>query len=446
MPHFLQKLLMWIMGEQAKARGTPLADWIGDGPIPERLEPAPVVKPPPSQNRRLTIVRAFDSSMPVENRYGLSGRNDELARLLNAVVDQGKHALVFGGRGSGKTSLSRVFGELADEARFLVLYHSVSGDLGFRELMAPFVTELVNTAAAHGRRPTAFPDDGDNARLLADWMAANFDQDIVLLLDEFDRIRDAATKQELASLMKLLSDMRLPIRLFIIGIAGDVEDLMVGHPSLRRHLEAIQLGSISRSDLGHLLKHCCASADMTISPDARKALVRAAMGSAYHLRLFGMHAALQAEAGGSPHIAAEDVAAGLAAALQEWGMVSRETHDCFRRLLSTPLADPGCLSVVAVLASYVGQFDATSLNDAIEAAGLSGETMPAQVDSLLAQLEPVLDSAGNGRARTFRDNLSAQFLMLMILHADEIRRSWEDGARQQSEMNRAFHEVGEAFR
>jgi hypothetical protein len=446
MSHVLQKVLAWIMGEQASARTAPLADWIGDGPIPERLEPAPVAKPPSAQSRRLRIVKAFDSSMPVENRHGLSGRNEELARLLNAVVEQGKHALVFGGRGSGKTSLSRVFGELADEARFLVLYHSVSGDLGFRDLMAPFVTELVNTALAHGRRPAPFPDHGDNARLLADWMAANFDQDIVLLLDEFDRIKDGATKEELASLMKLLSDMRLPIRLFIIGIAGDVEDLVVGHPSLRRHLEAIQLASISRSDLDHLLRHCCTSAGVTIAADAREALTRAAMGSAYHLRLFGMHAALQADDRGASHITGAEVTAGLASALQEWAMVSRETHDGFRRLLAMPSADIGCLSVVAVLASYVGQLDAASLIDALRAAGFSGDTVPDRVERLLDALEPVMEVAGSGKTRTFRDNLSAQFLMLMIVHADRIAEASQDRGRQRSEMDLAFHEVGEAFR
>ncbi|MEJ5977777.1 ATP-binding protein [Novosphingobium sp. PS1R-30] len=448
MPNFLRRFIGWLTGDTADA-GPKLLTWIGDEPLPEKPAPAPapvsapVIRHPASKSQRVRIVRAFDSSMPVEDRSGLSGRGTELSRLTNAVIEQGKHALVFGGRGSGKTSLSRVFGELADEARFLVLYHSVSGDLDFRELMAPFVHELV-AVASQGRRSIVAPEGGASARLLADWMALHFDQDIVLLLDEFDRIRDPRTKEELASLMKLLSDMRLPIRLFIIGIAGDIEELVVGHPSLRRHMEAIQLGTISRADLDHLLDHCCAVAGMTIDRDAREVLVRAAMGSAYHLRLFGMHAALRAEERQSLQITEAEVGTGLTKALLEWAMISRETHDWFRHLLNAPGAIPDQLGAVAVLASYAGQFDGAAVADALRSIGVPEHQITARSETLMQQLERVTDPVGSRGARMFRDNLSAQFLMLMVARRQQIFD--EEVSHQRHDMSLAFQEVGEAFR
>lgn len=449
MPNFLRRLIGWLTGDTAAAQPK-LLTWIGDEPLPEKPAAAPpppaaaVIRHPASKSQRVRIVRAFDSSMPVEDRSGLSGRGTELSRLTNAVVEQGKHALVFGGRGSGKTSLSRVFGELADEARFLVLYHSVSGDLDFRELMAPFVHELVSVASAQGRRSIAAPEDGANARILADWMAIHFDQDIVLLLDEFDRIRNPRTKEELASLMKLLSDMRLPIRLFIIGIAGDIEELVVGHPSLRRHMEAIQLGAISRADLDHLLDHCCAVAGMTIDRAAREVLVRAAMGSAYHLRLFGMHAALRAEEHQNLHITEAEVGTGLTKALLEWAMISRETHDWFRHLLNAPDAVPDQLGAIAVLASYAGQFDGAAVADALRSIGVPEHEIAGRSEVLMQQLERVTDPVGNRGARMFRDNLSAQFLMLMVARWQQVFD--EEASHQRHDMSLAFQEVGEAFR
>ena len=82
----------------------------------------------PISLRRDSIYSAFNTALPVTDRHGLAGRNSELEKLVEAIVVQRKHAVIFGTRGSGKTSLARVFGDLADEAGCVALYASASGE------------------------------------------------------------------------------------------------------------------------------------------------------------------------------------------------------------------------------------------------------------------------------------------------------------------------------
>ena len=54
------------------------------------------------------VAEAFRPSAPIDRRSLFSGRTDQIAELFSVVAQPGAHAVVYGERGVGKTSLAAV--------------------------------------------------------------------------------------------------------------------------------------------------------------------------------------------------------------------------------------------------------------------------------------------------------------------------------------------------
>ena len=91
---------------------------------------------------RARLRHAFAATQPVQDRSQLIGRRRELEALIAAISEQRAHALIFGPRGYGKTSLVRTFGELADQAQYVVVYTSCSHTTDFSSLFRPYLQEV----------------------------------------------------------------------------------------------------------------------------------------------------------------------------------------------------------------------------------------------------------------------------------------------------------------
>src|SRR5919201_840099 len=67
----------------------------------------------PELLERIALVgQAFRPSAPIDRRALFSGRSDQIAELFSVVAQPRQHAVVYGERGVGKTSLAAVTAEL----------------------------------------------------------------------------------------------------------------------------------------------------------------------------------------------------------------------------------------------------------------------------------------------------------------------------------------------
>jgi hypothetical protein len=70
--------------------------------------------------RRSALNGQFTPWTPVSTRAAFSGRYDEIIKVTGAVAQPGRHVILYGERGVGKTSLANIFSELlvqtADES------------------------------------------------------------------------------------------------------------------------------------------------------------------------------------------------------------------------------------------------------------------------------------------------------------------------------------------
>nr|WP_087574586.1 ATP-binding protein [Sphingomonas sp. CDS-1] len=370
----------------------------------------------PISLRRDSIYAAFNTAMPVTDRHGLAGRNSELEKLVEAIVVQRKHAVIFGTRGSGKTSLARVFGDLADEAGCIALYASANGEADFDSLFRPFLTELPMSSAGQERARKMMGEPLDVSRLSA-LLVEEVRERAILIIDEYDRVQSETAKQDVATLLKLLTDIHSPVQVVLVGIASDIDGLIAAHPSLRRHLVPQRVAPIPKPELERLLLACANNARLSIDEDALDMLASAAMGSPYHARLFGMSAALVTEAAARDRMVLADIEQGLVSALEDWEEMSGQTYALFRRILWEAGSAPGVgRRMIALAAVVASQMSAISYERLVklghEVLG-GGSINEGQARDAMARLQPALVPTPNGELWMFEDTLAPQFLLLM---------------------------------
>jgi type II secretory pathway predicted ATPase ExeA len=290
-----------------------------------------------ARSQRARVIAAFNASQPVDDRYELLGRMAELNRLVDGVVERRQHAVIFGARGSGKTSLARIFGDLADEAECVAIYHATTGDSGFVDLLRPYLPFLVSEARTAGRAAlTALTERDFTAREFMSAAAPALARRVFLIVDEFDRIESLETKAQIASLLKLLSDTRAPLQFLLVGIAADVDELLEAHPSLRRHLVAVPIRPFGARAVEAVIDEGSRRSGIAFPAEARVLIAAAAAGSPYHVRLFCQAAGLAAVEAGSTTVDLAAVRAGLRASLEDWATVNGPTAALFDQLCARP--------------------------------------------------------------------------------------------------------------
>lgn len=359
---------------------------------------------------RVQIARVFDAAHPVRNRDELFGRSEELKQLLAAAIDFGQHSIIHGARGSGKTSLARVFGDHADQDGVVVIYMACEPGASFAELLRPYLQALPLSALNPSAR-ARFKDDVSHLpaqfgpRTFVDLLVERVTAPAVFIFDEFDRVVDPQVKDDIAAAMKLLSDSLSSVLFMLVGIARSVSDVVESHPSLRRHMRVVSLGRIAPESVGALMAAGEVSTGLSFDADAREIISRASCGSPFHIRLFCHHAALAAVRQASTAVvSAEDVRTGLQNAIENWAAMNIEDARSFVALI-----DAG------------GEFN--SLEAAARTAALTDRLSPSSegAASLKGSLRVESHSSDS---LIFNDSMAPQFLIACIILAEK-----PDGAR-----------------
>src|SRR5258708_5617223 len=70
---------------------------------------------------KFRIAKVFTPSAPIDNAALFAGRKKQITTLLNAVTQRGQHAVLFGERGVGKTSLANVLKDVLGTSKGYVI-------------------------------------------------------------------------------------------------------------------------------------------------------------------------------------------------------------------------------------------------------------------------------------------------------------------------------------
>ncbi len=287
---------------------------------------------------RLKLLEYFTPSQPVSDRRRFAGRSDVLTSVIRAIEEQRLHVVVYGERGLGKTSLMHVLTQAAREARYLVVYVSCGADSSF--------DEVFRTVAAHIPmlfHSTVGPTSPEvekgktlaelltpapiSPRAASDILAKVVGTRVVVVLDEFDRAHSTEFRQNIAELIKNLSDRLVRVQLVIAGVAGNLTELLEHIPSIQRNIFALQIPWMPPGEIRALIRNGGQMCGLSFDEVSEGAIVSTAHGSPYLATLLGHHAAMNAIDGQRVRVGISDVISAIAAAAVEfYGRMSGKTR------------------------------------------------------------------------------------------------------------------------
>jgi Cdc6-like AAA superfamily ATPase len=258
------------------------------------------------------------------------------------------HAIIYGERGVGKTSLANII-ELIfrSEADRLVLRYNCDKSTTYARMWQSMLQRVsITTPAAAGFRAGA----GDQRGTMRDQLPAEVTpsdiltlltslssvQQVVVILDELDRIRDADTISLVADTMKALSDYDVDVTMILVGVADSVEQLIHDHRSVQRCLEQVRMPRMSRKELNDIIVKGLAELHMKIDRDARYLICDLAQGLPHYVHLITKYAAETAVTQGAETIRLAHVRSAMTAALRK---AQESVQAAYNRAIQSPQQD-----------------------------------------------------------------------------------------------------------
>lgn len=271
----------------------------------------------------------FTPAKPIDEKSVFVGRSQEVLQIVGQLHTPGQHALLWGDRGVGKTSLAKHLVEVFKETMGFerVFFVTSSTDSTFTSILeGPLrvcgcdiqvtgttssvekrVAAEVNLRAVRGstelsaqqtesrRGPAMGMTSADVCRRLKDSSA-------LLVVDEAERISDSDTKTNLAELLKQLSDADAKFKVLIVGIAQAGADLVAHHESLVRCLKETHLCAMSHHESEEIVRSGMRKIGLTFDEDVISTIATIGGGYAHYVHLLALKCSEVVIAAGGRHV------------------------------------------------------------------------------------------------------------------------------------------------
>jgi len=276
--------------------------------------------------------RVFTPGSPLNERDLFAGRSDQIDKLIDAISQKGYHSVLHGDRGVGKTSLSNVLIDYINDLGVSVLMPRTTCDASddFNSLWKKALNDVVvsQTNSAVGFTAT----DIETSKSVVDTLPERVKPDdvrralgiiaenttVVVIFDEFDRLKSKATTTLMADAIKSLSDNGIDATILLIGVADSVDELIQEHQSVERALVQVHLPRMSEEEVQEIVTKGLARLGMTIQTDALAEIAALSQGLPYVTHLLGLHSTRQALSDKSLNVEVSNIQRSLEQSLDQW--------------------------------------------------------------------------------------------------------------------------------
>jgi Cdc6-like AAA superfamily ATPase len=246
----------------------------------------------------------FAPTRPISEQSLFAGRMAEIRRVVDVINQRGRHAIIYGERGVGKTSLANIIATKIRSNRPVIAPRvNCDGTDNFTSLWKKVFAEvdlLKKKRQAPGYQLTVFEETVKAADVVPDNVTPDHvrrllsllgeDKLIILVFDEFDRIIDADTRRAMADTIKALSDHDVEATIIVVGVGDSVDELIAEHRSIERAVDQIQMPRMHRSEIYELLRNGVQRLGMTITQQAQLRIALLSQGLPPYAHLLAIHA------------------------------------------------------------------------------------------------------------------------------------------------------------
>lgn len=288
--------------------------------------------------KRFEANQLFTPSTPINVASLFAGRHQQLMRIVDAIGERGRHVIMFGERGVGKTSLAQIIPFLipADRQRirfcriqcfpndiFTTLARRVFREIRFQADLG----EGIQTFDVSDLYPNDVTPD-DFVRELAIYN----DNDIpIIVIDEFNEISSHDVAVAIANTIKALSDTGAVATLVIVGVADNVRELIASHESIERCTEEVLMPRMGNDELRDIIEKRLSQLGMSIAGDAKWKIINLSKGLPQYVHGLGKQACFSAIASKRLSISTEDADAAIDNLLASSEQTFKDAYDVATR-------------------------------------------------------------------------------------------------------------------
>ena len=265
------------------------------------------------------LAKVFTPNRPIDLPDLLSGRLNLLYRLQDDVLTPGKHVLLFGDRGVGKTSIARVLGVLVQEpkepqgSRSIIVSCDSNDTYGsiWRKVLQEVLLserqlgfEQYATRSIVGRwdpeSPIGSPND---VRILI----GGLPNQTTVIIDEFERVRDNDARVLMTDTIKLFSDSNTRCSIVLVGVGQSIEELVSAHLSISRNLDYVSVDPMGPEELAQIVQRGYGSANLQFDAGLDFRIAQLSQGYPHYTHLLALWAGRKAAERGSNQVTLADL-------------------------------------------------------------------------------------------------------------------------------------------
>lgn len=275
-------------------------------------------------------LRAFTQSLfkpktPIDDDALFAGRIKQVNDILDAVYEEGGHAIIFGERGVGKTSLSKIVEKKV--APVIPHLRVTPVSCGVNDDFYTIWGNAFNDFNVEGRdvatvfREKKNPYDVYNA-------LQNLDQSKyhIFVFDEFDRLKDEAALSLMADLIKHFSNHPLNITIIIVGVGDTLLDLFGSHESIARCCSQIKMPRMSEEELIEIIDDRFSRIHFTVERSIKRKVIKLSQGLPGYVHLLGQLMLKNAIGRKSTTVGKPDFDSALSEALEKADYTARQDY------------------------------------------------------------------------------------------------------------------------
>jgi Cdc6-like AAA superfamily ATPase len=313
--------------------------------------------------RYSSVVQVFTPGSPINHRALFAGRIEQVMQVLNAIREPGRHVVLYGERGVGKTSLANVLGEFLEaidpNSRQPARVNCNTKD-DFKSIWVKILREIGSPYDTDGDWSSRHPDPEYIRFELQRAEAAPS----VIIIDELDRVEDEDAISLLADTVKTLSDHTVGVTLLFVGVADSIDDLIYDHRSVERALAQVRMQRMSMDELVQIVDNGLDKLGMTIDPKAKRKIARLSEGLPHYTHLLAQHAAQSVVADDRDQIEINDVNEAIEKTVESHFLLS-EHQNAIRSPHLDNLYEQVLIACALASKDELGYFRASAVRDSL---------------------------------------------------------------------------------
>lgn len=244
---------------------------------------------------RLEILETFTPGPAINEVALFAGRKKVIQRLQDIAVERARHAIIYGERGVGKTSLANIFFKDLNSETKPVREISVNADTGdsFDSLWRK-VFRRIHWMGDERNLDLYYDGPIEPDHVVLEFAKFSQNEMPIIIIDEYDRIADDDCRVLNTDLIKALAGLKNNPTVILVGVADDIIDLVRDHASISRNLIQVPMHRMVNDEINEIITSRIRRLRMKITSDAVWRITYFSAGLPFYAHSLGKYSALTA--------------------------------------------------------------------------------------------------------------------------------------------------------